>query len=129
MEDESRPLARIVLVIALLVIISVGTYFSLTPVNNRCQNAVEAVRKIDRANTKVKDLAQTDWESYKSNKGKSKGMTRLYGGFNDFFNSNYARTESYRNSLNLKYLVIVGDKQCFSPLLVARAKSQLKINK
>jgi hypothetical protein len=127
--SESRPLARIVLVIAFLVIFSAGTYLSMTPDNNRCRNAVEAVRKIDQDNSKVKELAQKDWESYKSDGGKSEGMTRIYSGFNEFFNTYYASTESYRNSLNLKYLVITGDKQCFSPLLVARAESQLKINK
>jgi len=124
--SESRPMARMVLVIALLVVISAGTYLSMTPENKRCQNAVEAVRKLDRANANVKELAQKDWDSYQVNKNKSEGMSRIYGGFNDFFNSNYARTESYRNSLNLKYLVIVGDKQCFSPVLVARARIYLK---
>ena len=109
-------------------IISVGTYLSMTPENKRCQNVVEAVRKLDRANANVKELAQKDWDSYQESNKKSEGMTRIYGGFNDYFNSNYARTESDRNSLNLKYLVIVGDKQCFSPLLVARARIYLKDN-
>jgi uncharacterized ion transporter superfamily protein YfcC len=126
--SKSRLLARMVLVVSLLMIVSAGTYLFNRPETARCQNAVEAVRKIDRENIEIKESAQKEWNSYRQNKGKSEGMTRFYSGFNDYFNSNYARTETYRNSLNLKYLVIVGDKQCFSPLLVARARIYLKNN-
>lgn len=128
MKDESRPLTRIVLVIALLIIIPVGTYLSMTPENKRCQNAVEAVRKLDQANANVKELAQKDWDSYQFNKNKSEGMTRIYGGFNDYFNSSSEYGDTYRNNLKLKYLVVTGDQECFSPLFVARAKAYLKTN-
>jgi hypothetical protein len=126
--SELLSLARIVLAIALLVIVPVVTYLSIKPDNNRCRDVVEAVRKIDQNNSKVKELAQKDWVSYKSDWGKSEGMKRIYSGFNEFFDTNYARTESYRDNLSLKYLIITDDKQCFSPLLVARARMYLKNN-
>lgn len=126
--SESRSLARMVLVIALLVVISAGTYVYVTPENKRCQNTVEAVRKLNLANAKVKELAQKDWDYYQVNKNKSEGMTRIYGGFNDYFNSSSEYGDSYRNNLKLKYLVVTGDQECFSPLFVARAKTYLKTN-